>query len=59
MLKYLLVLIVVNGGGVDHANVKAFNTMDACFEEREVLVDKIKRPIINYQAVCVLTDKII
>jgi len=59
MLKYLLVLIVVNGTNVEHANVKAFNTMDACFEEREVLVDKIKRPIINYQAVCVLTDKII
>ena len=30
------------------------NRMDQCFEARDLYVEKTGRPIVNYQAICVL-----
>jgi hypothetical protein len=34
-----------------------YNSMEECFEARELLVENVGRPIINYQAVCVSYSK--
>jgi len=34
-----------------------YDTMTQCFEEREKLVEAVGRPIVNYQFVCVQTER--
>lgn len=43
--------------GTDNAEVTTqgiYDTMDECFDAREQLIETIGRPIVNYQAVCVI-----
>jgi len=39
------------------AEVGTYDSMDACFNDRDMVIEKIGRPIINYQAVCVAKAK--
>ena len=60
-MKWILIYIAINSNGiyVDWANADdegKLMTMETCFEERELLVEKFGRPIINYQVVCIPTD---
>lgn len=36
--------------------IAVFESMDECFKAREAVVEKIGKPIINYQVVCVAHD---
>ena len=53
-MVYILFLIQLAGTHYTTQQVANFNTMDECFNAREVLVQDIGRPIVNYQAVCVI-----
>lgn len=35
-----------------------YQTMDACFEAREVVMQSAPQPKINYEAICIQSDKI-
>ncbi len=35
-----------------------FESMEVCFEERESILSTFPEPKINYEAVCIRTDKI-
>jgi len=51
---YVLVLIGVLNSTAEVETLGTFTTMQECFQAREQVVESIGRPIINYQAVCVL-----
>ena len=53
MTWHLVFIWIGMGGEPLHANMGEFDGMDTCFEEREMMVEKIGRPIINYQVICV------
>lgn len=36
--------------------VGMFKDMDQCFQAREQLVEKVGRPVVDYQAICVAYD---
>ena len=60
-MKWILVYIAITSNGIylDWANADKEGQlmgMKTCFEERELLVEKIGRPIVNYQVVCIPTD---
>jgi len=50
---YILFLIQVSGTQFSAQPVEVFETMDECFTARNILVQQIGRPIVNYQAICV------
>lgn len=56
-MKWILVYIALTGDRVDVNKMAAFNTMDECFDAREKFVEVIGRPIVNYQAVCIIDDQ--
>jgi hypothetical protein len=56
-MKWLLIYIALTGDRVDVNKMSSFNTMDECFDARERLVEVIGRPIVNYQAVCVIQEE--
>jgi len=35
-----------------------FESMEVCFEERESILNTFPKPKINYEAVCIHTDKV-
>ena len=35
-----------------------FESMEVCFEERESILNTFPEPKINYEAVCIRTDKV-
>jgi len=35
-----------------------FPTMEVCFEERESILSTLPKPKINYEAVCIQTNKV-
>ena len=53
---YILFLIELAGTSYTVTPVAPFNTMDECFDAREQLVEDIGRPIVNYQAVCIILN---
>jgi len=55
-MKWLLIYIALTGDRVDVNKMSAFNTMDECFDARDRLVEVIGRPIVNYQAICVIQE---
>ena len=56
-MKWLLIYIALTGDRVDVNKMAAFNSMDECFDARERFVEVIGRPIVNYQAVCVIQEE--
>ncbi len=53
-MTFILVLIMVlSTGEISTSEVNRFETMNDCFAARDVVVERLGRPI-NYQSVCVL-----
>lgn len=55
-MTYILFLIQLAGTSYTVTPVAPFSTMDECFDAREQLVEDIGRPIVNYQAVCIIQN---
>lgn len=57
-MKWILIWISLNNHSL-HTSTEMgrFNSMVECFDAREQLVQKVGKPIINYQAICVAYDK--
>jgi len=62
--EWILVIIVfVNGSAVvyhptEEDKIKTIHTnVDSCYNERERVVFNRKRPIVNYQVICVQKDE--
>lgn len=55
-MKYILFLIEITTNGVDISNHGSFDEINLCFDKRELLVEEKGRPIVNYQALCILND---
>lgn len=58
MTIWMLFIIVLDS---DRYYVQAnsfYSTMDQCFEAREVVMQSAPQPKINYEAVCIQTDRI-
>ena len=55
-MKWILVYIAFTGERVDVNKMAAFNQW-MIFDAREQFVEVIGRPIVNYQAVCIIDDQ--
>jgi len=55
-MKWILVYITMSASTPDINAFAEYDTMEECFHERDVLVEALGRPIVNYQAVCVQAD---
>ena len=56
--EFCIILISISGSGdFTLTDVDQFETLSECFEERELLVESIGRPIVNYQVICVNWEK--
>jgi len=56
IMKWLLVMLVasaVSPNSLDTHHLGVYNSMNACFEAREAIVEIQGRPIVGYQVVCV------
>ena len=53
---YILFLIQLSGTQFATQQIANFGTMDECFDAREQLVEDIGRPIVDYQAVCIIQN---
>ena len=53
-MSYILLLITLASGSAHVKHVGTYSTMANCFDAREQIVEQLGRPIVNYQAVCVL-----
>lgn len=57
MTWVLFVILMGSDGWTVVADSKHSSMID-CFERRDFVVQKLGTPILNYQAVCAVTDKI-
>lgn len=56
-MVYELILIIASLQGHQSVSMGIYDTMDECFNSREAIVKIIGRPIINYQAVCLIEQR--
>lgn len=54
----LILIVLTQNGDILAKNVGEFPLMNQCFDERELLVERIGRPIVNYQAICIHRAKV-
>ena len=52
MNTYILVLVTMLGGYPDARMIHKEMGMAECFEKRDTLVERLGRPIVGYQVVC-------
>ena len=57
MIKYILYIIMSMPNGTTSYSYKAFSSITECFEQREMIVERLGRPIINYQAICIVSNR--
>ena len=59
MTYYVLVLIVLSSfqETVAVSRIGQYQDLSKCFDAREQIVKKLGRPIVNYQAICVIKEK--
>lgn len=55
-MLYELILIVATFNGHYSGSAGVYKSMYECFEARDTLVEEAGRPIVNYQAICILRD---
>ena len=55
---WMLFLIILEVDRYYVAPQGPFPTMEVCFEAREVALSTAPKPKINYEAVCIYTDKV-
>ena len=53
---WALVGVVVGMAGAQAVPVSIHATMDECFSAREVFMEELPKPKMNYEVVCVRTD---
>lgn len=54
-MTWILFIILLNiDESASITKLAEFNTMDKCFAERQNVVKQLGRPIVNYQAICIL-----
>ena len=53
---WALVGVVVGMAGAQAVPVSIHATMDECFRAREVFMEELPKPKMNYEVVCVRTD---
>ena len=53
---WFLVGIVVGMAGAQAVPVSIHATMDECFAAREVFMEELPKPKMNYEVVCIRTD---
>lgn len=56
-MKWILIYITLSSDFGKMASYGEYNTMEQCFDAREKLIEVVGRPIVNYQAVCVIKDE--
>ena len=57
-MKWILIWISLNNHPFHTiAEIERYESMNDCFNAREQLVERVGKPIINYQLVCVAYDK--
>jgi len=56
-MKWILIYITLQSDFGRMASYGTYDTMEACFDAREKLIEVVGRPIVNYQAVCVIKDE--
>jgi hypothetical protein len=54
---WMLFAIIITADGYGTMPQGPFATMDQCFEAREHFINTAPKPKINYEAVCIQTDK--
>jgi hypothetical protein len=57
VLEYILVIILVSNTGITVSEQERYEHLYECFLDRELLVERMPQPVINYQVLCVHTDK--
>ena len=53
---WFLVGIAVGIGGAQAVPVSLYKTMEECFAAREVFMEELPKPKMNYEVVCIRTD---
>ena len=53
ILLHVLVLVMITVDGLYTEHVGTYNSMQKCFEQRELVVEELGRPIVGYQAICI------
>ncbi len=56
-MKYLLILLTFNNSQLDTSVLQEYSKMDDCFNYREEVIKMKGRPIINYQAICLMVKR--
>jgi hypothetical protein len=56
-MMWMLFVIVLEADRYFVSPQGPFPTMEVCFEAREIVLQTAPQPKINYEAVCVQTDK--
>ena len=57
-MSWVLMLIAVESGTFYFRALAVHDRMDDCLGARAALVEEIGRPIVNYQALCIMTDQV-
>jgi len=57
-MMWMLFVIVLEANAYFVAPKGPFMSMEDCFEAREVTLSTLPKPKINYEAVCIQTDKV-
>ena len=57
-MTWVLFVIIMSAEGFAVHVDSQHKTMLECFERREFIVSKLGQPIVNYQDVCAVTDRI-
>jgi len=53
---WALVVILLSNKGVGFQPIGAYDTMEECFNSRELIMANSPKPKINYELVCVRTN---
>ena len=57
-MKWILVWIALSNHPLHKIiEVDRYDKMNECFKAREQLIERVGKPIVNYQAICVAYDK--
>lgn len=57
-MVWVLMLIAVQADTFYFRALEVYPRMDDCLGARAELVEEIGRPIVNYQALCIMTDQV-
>jgi hypothetical protein len=57
-MKWVLIWIALSNHPMHtYSEMGRYDSMNECFLEREQIVERVGKPIVNYQLVCVAYDK--